>query len=83
MKDYMNLTAEELSELQKKHRQELKEKRDEIAYRKYLSQRIKARGAIVTALMTDVNALSDEEFYERMKEMLRVSGSIRVSGPEG
>lgn len=42
-----------------------KEKRAEIDYIKGMSQRIKARGAIVTALMTDAYEMSDEEFYEK------------------
>lgn len=83
MKDYRCLTAEELSDLQKRHRAELKEKREMIAYRKYIAQRIKARGAIVTALMTDAYEISDEEFYERMKEVLRVSGDKRIDSPAG
>lgn len=83
MKDYTCLTAEELSELQRKHRQELKEKKAEIDYRKYMSQRIKARGAIVTALMTDAYELSDEEFYEKMKEKLRAGGDKRIDSPAG
>lgn len=80
MKDYRCLTAEELSDLQKKHRQELKEKRAEIDYIKRMSQRIKARGEIVTALMTDCEKISDEEFYKKMKEILRVSGNKRLDG---
>lgn len=75
MRDYTAMTAKELSELQKKHRQELQEKKAKIDYRKNLSQRIKSRGAIVTALMFDAGVLTDEEFYEKMKEIL----SVRVS----
>lgn len=80
MKEYTELSAKELSELQRKHRQELKEKRAEIDYIKSMSQRIKARGAIVTALMTDSEKISDEEFYKKMKEILRVSGDKRLNG---
>ena len=75
MSDYTTMTAKELSELQQKHRQELQEKKAEIEYRKNLSQRMKSRGAIVTALMFDADVLTDEEFYEKMKEIL----SVRVS----
>lgn len=80
MDEYTDISAKELSELQRKHRQELKEKRAEIDYIKRMSQRIKARGAIVTALMTDAYEMSDEEFYEKMKEILRVSGNKRLGG---
>lgn len=80
MDEYTDISAKELSELQRKHRQELKEKRAEIDYIKRMSQRIKARGAIVTALMTDSEKISDEEFYKKMKEILRVSGNKRLDG---
>lgn len=80
MDEYTELSAKELSELQRKHRQELKEKRAEIDYIKGMSQRIKARGAIVTALMPDSEKISDEEFYKKMKEILRVSGDKRLDG---
>lgn len=80
MDEYTDISAKELSELQRKHRQELKEKRAEIDYIKRMSQRIKARGAIVTALMTDSEKISDEEFYKKMKEILRVSGDKRLDG---
>lgn len=75
MRDYTAMTAKELSELQQKHRQELQEKKAKIEHRKNLSQRIKSRGAIVTALMFETDVLTDEEFYEKMKEIL----SVRVS----
>lgn len=75
MRDYTAMTAKELSELQQRHRQELQEKKAKIERRKNLSQRIKSRGAIVTALMFDAGVLTDEEFYEKMKEIL----SERVS----
>ena len=80
MDEYTDISAKQLSELQKKHRQELKEKRAEIDYIKGMSQRIKARGAIVTALMTDAYEMSDEEFYEKMKERLRAGGDKRLDG---
>lgn len=80
MDEYTDISAKELSELQRKHRQELKEKRAEIDYIKRMSQRIKARGAIVTALMIDSEKISDEEFYKKMKEILRVSGDKRLDG---
>ena len=75
MSDYTTMTAKELSELQKKHRQKLQEKKAEIKYRKNLSQRMKARGAIVTALIFESDTLSDKEFYEKLKKIL----SVRVS----
>ena len=75
MRDYTAMTAKELSELQQRHRQELQEKKAKLERRKNLSQRIKSRGAIVTALMFDAGVLTDEEFYEKMKEIL----SVRVS----
>lgn len=80
MDEYTDLSAKALSEIQRKHRQELKEKRAEIDYIKRMSQRIKARGAIVTALMTDCEKISDEEFYKKMKDILRVSGDKRLDG---
>lgn len=75
MRDYTAMTAKELSELQQRHRQELQEKKAKIEHRKNLSQRIKSRGAIVTALMFDAGVLTDEEFYEKMKEILSVGVS--------
>lgn len=56
----------ELTELQKKHRKEMQEKRDALNKRKARTHRLIVRGAIAEAAINNAEQMTDEEFQDAL-----------------
>lgn len=61
----------ELTELQKKHQEEMKEKRDALKQRKARTHRLIVRGAIAEAVIPDAASMTDEQFQQELYRLAR------------
>ena len=66
----------DLTELQLKHQQQMKEKRDAIKLRKQRTHRLIVRGAIAENAIEGALAMTDEQFQEALLQAICSSGSI-------
>lgn len=71
----------ELTELQLKHQQQMKEKREAIKQRKERTHRLIVHGAIAEQFITNAEAMSDEEFKKALDDKINV-GMIATSYPQ-
>ena len=71
----------DLTELQLKHQQQMKEKRDAIKLRKQRTHRLIVRGAIAENAIEGALAMTDEQFQEALLQAIRKSGAIATSHP--
>ena len=67
----------DLTELQLKHQQQMKEK-----LRKQRTQRLIVRGAIAENAIEGALAMTDEQFQEALLQAIRKSGAIATSHPQ-
>ena len=72
----------DLTELQLKHQQQMKEKRDAIKLRKQRTHRLIVRGAIAENAIEGALAMTDEQFQEALLQAIRKSGAIATSHPQ-
>ncbi len=71
----------DLTELQKLHQQQMKEKRDEIKRRKARTHRLIVRGAIAEKLVPGAESMSDEQFQAALYAAVR-KGMVAPSHPQ-
>ena len=69
----------DLTELQLKHQQQMKEKRDAIKLRKQRTHRLIVRGAIAENAIEGALAMTDEQFQEALLQAIRKSEIGRAS----
>lgn len=72
----------DLTELQMKHQQQMKEKRDAIRLRKQRTHRLIVRGAIAENAIKGAKDMTDEQFQERLLRAIRKSEAIATSHPQ-
>lgn len=60
----------QLTDLQKKHREQLEANKQKIQLRKQRTHRLIVRGAMTEALIPDAENLTDEEFKERLYSLM-------------
>lgn len=60
----------ELTELQLKHQEQLREKREAIKQRKARTRRLIVRGAMVEAMIPGADSMTDEEFQVMLLKAL-------------
>lgn len=69
----------ELTELQRKHQEEMKEKREKIKQRKARTHRLIVRGAIAENAIEGSSEMTDEQFQEALIRMVRRSNTMAPS----
>ncbi len=69
----------ELTELQKKHQEEMKEKRETIKQRKARTHRLIVRGAIAENAIEGSSEMTDEQFQNTLMRMIRRSNAMAQS----
>ena len=72
----------DLTELQMKHQQQMKEKRDAIRLRKQRTHRLIVRGAIAENAIKGAKDMTDEQFQETLLRAIRKSEAIATSHPQ-
>lgn len=72
----------DLTELQLKHQQQMKEKRDAIKLRKQRTHRLIVRGAIAENAIEGSLDMTDEQFQETLLRAVRKSEAIAISHPQ-
>lgn len=72
----------DLTELQLKHQQQMKEKRDAIKLRKQRTHRLIVRGAIAENVIEGALDMTDEQFQEALLRVIRKSEAIATSHPQ-
>lgn len=68
-----------LTELQLKHQQEMKENREKIRLRKARTHRLIVRGAIAEKAIEGAEKMSDEEFQQALYTAIRNNADIATS----
>lgn len=71
----------DLTELQKKHREQMKEKRDTIRARKARTHRLIVRGAIAEKVIPNAESMTDEQFQVALNQAVG-KGNIATSHPQ-
>ena len=71
-----------LTELQLKHQQQMKEKRDAIKERKQRTHRLIVRGAIAENAIPGALKMTDEQFQETLLRAIRRSDAIATCHPQ-
>lgn len=71
----------DLTDLQKQHQEQMKEKRDAIKRRKLRTRRLIIRGAIAEKMIQGAESMTDEEFQENLSK-LAAKGAIATSNPQ-
>ena len=71
-----------LTELQKKHQEQMKEKRDAVKQRKARTHRLIVRGAIAENAIDGALDMTDEQFQETLLRAVGKSGAIATSHPQ-
>ncbi len=61
----------ELTELQKKHQEEIKEKRDALKQRKARTHRLIVKGAIAETVIPNAASMTDEQFQQELYRLVR------------
>lgn len=61
----------ELTELQKKHQEEIKEKRDALKQRKARAHRLIVKGAIAETVIPNAASMTDEQFQQELYRLVR------------
>ena len=64
------MQSRELTELQKIHQAQLREKREAIKQRKARTRRLIVRGAMVEAMIPGADSMTEEEFQEMLFKAL-------------
>lgn len=72
----------DLTELQRKHQQQMKEKRDAIKLRKQRTHRLIVRGAIAENAIDGALDMTDEEFQEALLRAVGKRSAIAPSYPQ-
>ena len=72
----------DLTELQLKHQQQMKEKREAIKLRKQRTHRLIVRGAIAENAIDGSLDMTDEQFQETLLRAVGKSGAIATSHPQ-
>ena len=72
----------DFTELQLKHQQQMKEKRDSIKQRKARTHRLIVRGAIAESVIEGSESMTDEQFQKILFQAVRKSVSIATSHPQ-
>ena len=72
----------DLTELQLKHQQQMKEKRDAIKLRKQRTHRLIVRGAIAENAIDGSLDMTDEQFQETLLRAFGKSAAIATSHPQ-
>lgn len=70
------------TELQKKHQDELREKRDKLMMRKSRTRRLIQHGAIAEAFVKGSEDMEPEKFKEELQRLISPTGRRIQSGPE-
>ena len=60
----------DITELQKKHRREMKQKRDAMKRRKARTHRLIVRGAIAEKFVRNAESMTDREFQDALAELM-------------
>ena len=71
----------DLTELQKKHQEQMKEKRDAIKRRKARTHRLIVRGAIAEKVIPNAESMTDEQFQAVLYQAVG-KGNIAISHPQ-
>lgn len=72
------LTLKEIEEIQKRHREELKENRDRLNARKKRTHRLIVRGTIAESLIDNAEDITDEEFREILAKALNYKEKVII-----
>ena len=72
--DYNNLSPEQLEALQKKHREQLKENRQQITDRKKRTHRLIVHGLVAERFVPNCEQMSEQEFYDALSA--RINGGF-------
>lgn len=68
--------SDELTELQKKHQKQMKEKRDAIKQRKARTHRLIIRGAIAEKMIPNAEDMTNEQFQEALYQAVSRGRSV-------
>lgn len=60
----------ELKKLQEQHRKQMRDNREKIKKRKERAHRLIVRGAIAEGLIANADAMTDEEFQQKLYQMV-------------
>lgn len=71
----------DLTELQKKHQEQMKEKRDAVKQRKARTHRLIVRGAIAEKVIPNAESMTDEQFQAALYQAVG-KGDIATSYPQ-
>lgn len=71
----------DLTELQKKHQEQMKEKRDAVKQRKARTHRLIVRGAIAEKVIPNAESMTDEQFQVALYQAVG-KGNIATSHPQ-
>lgn len=71
----------DLTELQKKHQEQMKEKRDAVKQRKARTHRLIVRGAIAEKVIPNAESMTDEQFQAALYQAVG-KGDITTSHPQ-
>ncbi len=72
------LTLKEIEEIQKRHREELKENRDRLNARKKRTHHLIVRGTIAESFIDNAEDMTDEEFREELEKALNYKETVII-----